>query len=162
MKKKGQAALEFLMTYGWAILAAVIVIGVLYFLIGNPSNLAGDKFLMAAPFVAGDHALSQANGIQLEITNGAGKTLDLDNDATAGLDQITLSGCTGNPSVAYTGSDTVDIWSAGNKITLTWTAANCGVSSGSRINGDLSVKYRASGGTLDQIGSGSLSGSVKA
>ena len=27
--KKGQAAMEFLMTYGWAILAAIIVIGVL-------------------------------------------------------------------------------------------------------------------------------------
>ena len=31
--KKGQAAMEFLMTYGWAILAAVIVVGVLWYLI---------------------------------------------------------------------------------------------------------------------------------
>jgi len=29
MIKRGQAAMEFLMTYGWAILAAIIVIGVL-------------------------------------------------------------------------------------------------------------------------------------
>ncbi len=30
-KKKGQAAMEYLMTYGWAILAVVIVGGVLYY-----------------------------------------------------------------------------------------------------------------------------------
>ena len=29
MIKRGQAAMEFLMTYGWAILVAIIVIGVL-------------------------------------------------------------------------------------------------------------------------------------
>lgn len=29
INKQGQAAMEFLMTYGWAILAAIIVIGVL-------------------------------------------------------------------------------------------------------------------------------------
>jgi len=29
MRTKGQAAMEFLMTYGWAILAAIIVIGIL-------------------------------------------------------------------------------------------------------------------------------------
>ena len=41
MQKRGQAAMEFLMTYGWAILAAIIVIGVLaYFGVLSP-----DKFL---------------------------------------------------------------------------------------------------------------------
>ena len=41
--KKGQAALEFLMTYGWAILAAIIVIGALgsyfYFNQGASTNV---------------------------------------------------------------------------------------------------------------------------
>lgn len=32
MDKKGQAAMEFLMTYGWAILAAIVAIGVLAYL----------------------------------------------------------------------------------------------------------------------------------
>lgn len=37
--KKGQMALEFLMTYGWAILSAIIVIGVLaYFGVFSPKN----------------------------------------------------------------------------------------------------------------------------
>ncbi len=39
MNNKGQAAMEFLMTYGWAILAAIIAIGVLsYFGIFSPGN----------------------------------------------------------------------------------------------------------------------------
>lgn len=37
MNKKGQPAIEFLMTYGWAILCAIIAIGVLaYFGVFNP------------------------------------------------------------------------------------------------------------------------------
>lgn len=48
MNKKGQAAMEFLMTYGWAILAAVVVIGVLaYFGVFNPGTYTPqpqDKF----------------------------------------------------------------------------------------------------------------------
>jgi len=48
MKTKGQAAMEFLMTYGWAILAAIIVIGVLaiYF---RPSTLTSNSVIVTAP-----------------------------------------------------------------------------------------------------------------
>jgi uncharacterized protein (UPF0333 family) len=48
MKTKGQAAMEFLMTYGWAILAAIIVIGVLaiYF---RPSALTSNNVIVTAP-----------------------------------------------------------------------------------------------------------------
>lgn len=39
MIKKGQLAMEFLMTYGWAILASIIAIGVLaYFGVFSPSK----------------------------------------------------------------------------------------------------------------------------
>ena len=44
MKKKAQAAMEFLMTYGWAILVVLIVIGALaYFGVLNPQNLLPEK-----------------------------------------------------------------------------------------------------------------------
>jgi uncharacterized protein (UPF0333 family) len=32
MKKRGQAAMEFLMTYGWAILIVLVALGALYYL----------------------------------------------------------------------------------------------------------------------------------
>ncbi|HLD75734.1 MAG TPA: hypothetical protein VI874_01835 [Candidatus Norongarragalinales archaeon] len=42
--KKGQSGLEYLVTYGWAILAIVIIAGVLwYFGIFNPARFAGEK-----------------------------------------------------------------------------------------------------------------------
>ena len=47
--KRGQAALEFLMTYGWAILSAIIVIGALgsYFYFNSGSTTT---FVVGAPF----------------------------------------------------------------------------------------------------------------
>jgi hypothetical protein len=42
--KKGQAAMEFLMTYGWAILVVLAAIGALaYFGVLSPSKLVPDK-----------------------------------------------------------------------------------------------------------------------
>ncbi|MBI3036442.1 hypothetical protein HYY73_01620 [Candidatus Woesearchaeota archaeon] len=41
---KGQAAMEFLMTYGWAILVVLVVIGALsYFGVLSPSTLLPEK-----------------------------------------------------------------------------------------------------------------------
>ena len=50
---KGQAAMEFLMTYGWAILAAIIAIGVLaYFGVFSPGKLVGSSAVLNNPFYA--------------------------------------------------------------------------------------------------------------
>ena len=78
MKKRAQAAMEFLMTYGWAILAAVIVVGVLWYMIGNPANLAGNNFQVAAPFVGNAMNFDSAvGGMNLEIRNGAGEKVEV-------------------------------------------------------------------------------------
>ncbi|MFH1409556.1 MAG: hypothetical protein ABIH34_06610 [Nanoarchaeota archaeon] len=47
--KKGQAAMEFIMTYGWAILVVLAAIGALaYFGVLNPANLLPEKCFFAA------------------------------------------------------------------------------------------------------------------
>ena len=73
--KKGQAAMEFLMTYGWAILAAIVAIGVLaYFGVFSPGKLAGSSAIVNNPFYANSwQVLSTA--INLEMTNNGGDTL---------------------------------------------------------------------------------------
>ena len=38
MNKRGQAALEYLMTYGWALIVIAIVIGVLVFIVASPTS----------------------------------------------------------------------------------------------------------------------------
>src|SRR3989344_9280491 len=79
MKKRGQAAMEFLMTYGWAILAAIIVVGVLWYLIGSPGNLAGNKFTISSPLVSNAMSITAgaagAGTIALEFRNGAGEDI---------------------------------------------------------------------------------------
>jgi uncharacterized protein (UPF0333 family) len=72
-EKKAQAAMEFLMTYGWAILAAIIVIGVLavYF---RPSQLTQNSVIVTAPFYGVGTTLT-ATTIQVEVQNNGGETV---------------------------------------------------------------------------------------
>jgi len=136
--KKGQAALEFLMTYGWAILAAVIAIGVLYVIIGNPANLIGDRFTMSDPFIAMGKAAS-TNLITLEIRNGAGDSVN-----------ITSINVNGDSCVANTSSV---IMPADGTYTV---LIPCTIASGSRAKGDVVVKYLSSGSSVQQTASGTL------
>ena len=69
MNKKGQAAMEFLMTYGWAILAAIIAITVLaYFGVFNPGRYTSEMCQVSAPFTCDDNSVASAtaaNGVQI-------------------------------------------------------------------------------------------------
>jgi hypothetical protein len=58
MMKRAQAAMEFLMTYGWAILVVLVVIGALaYFGVLNPQNLLPDRCEMQQGFYCKDYRL---------------------------------------------------------------------------------------------------------
>ena len=98
--KKGQAAMEFLMTYGWAILAAIIAIGVLaYFGVFSPGRLAGSIGIVNAPFVVDNFNIvdgTEANPdvINIEVTQNLGSSITLRNSITGASDafMITLTG----------------------------------------------------------------------
>jgi len=74
-KARGQAALEFLMTYGWAILVVLVVIGTLaYFGVLNPSVLLPEKCTLQMGFYCKDHQINQDNSeVSLRLENGMGK-----------------------------------------------------------------------------------------
>ncbi len=74
-KKRGQAALEFLMTYGWAVLVVLVVIGTLaYFGILNPSFLLPEKCTLQMGLYCKDHRIDSDQGtISLKLDNGMGK-----------------------------------------------------------------------------------------
>lgn len=79
--KKGQAALEYLVTYGWAILAIVIVAAILwYFGIFNPSKYAGSKQSGGFATVSViDYTTTAATGtalVNMTFGNAAGSTLN--------------------------------------------------------------------------------------
>ncbi|RLE42165.1 hypothetical protein DRJ48_04100 [Candidatus Woesearchaeota archaeon] len=78
--KRAQAAMEFLMTYGWAILVVLVVIGALaYFGILNPSTLLPERCEIQMGLYCKDHLVqtdASDNGkILLTIENGRGSDI---------------------------------------------------------------------------------------
>src|SRR3989344_9482734 len=70
-KSKGQAAMEFLMTYGWAILIILIAIGALYFM-GVFSPQISEKCMPKLPFASCGIKLSNfANQISIRFPEEA-------------------------------------------------------------------------------------------
>ncbi len=74
-RRRAQAAMEFLMTYGWAILVVLVVIGALaYFGVLSPSTLLPEKCTFPVSLTCSDHSVS-ATGITLVLLNGAGRDM---------------------------------------------------------------------------------------
>lgn len=72
--KKGQAALEFLMTYGWAILVVLVVIGALaYFGVLNPNILVPEKCTLATGISCDDYTMSATDDLMFRFGNGMGR-----------------------------------------------------------------------------------------
>src|SRR3989344_3801876 len=155
--KKGQAAMEFLMTYGWAILAAIIAIGVLaYFGVFNPGRLAGPAGLVSPPFNLDDFNIVDGGAgsdvVTMVVTQNLGSSLNLLNTPAVGLGAITEGYIFKLPTGVYcnlvsttpnaiivspTGSSANGIWTSGTQVTVTATcpAASWGV--GDAVRADL-------------------------
>jgi hypothetical protein len=79
-QKKGQAAMEFLMTYGWAILAAIIAIGVLAYIgVFSPSNYISNMVTVNAPFGTTQELSIGTTSIQFVLRNGGGDSATISN-----------------------------------------------------------------------------------
>ncbi len=76
MSKRGQGALEFLMTYGWAIIAVLITIfGLAYFGVLNPSLFLPESCTFF-PGLACTDVVVGGNSIVFSIRNGIGSTIN--------------------------------------------------------------------------------------
>ncbi len=74
-RKKGQAAMEFLMTYGWAILVVLVVIGALaYFGVLSPATLLPEKCTFPVSLSCSDFQVTGTK-INLILQNGAGRDM---------------------------------------------------------------------------------------
>jgi len=140
-EKRGQAAMEFLMTYGWAILAAVIVVGVLWYMIGNPANLVGDRATLNAPLTSEGLAIGVGT-IGIEFRNGNAKSIT--------VTDVAISGCTTN-------STDFNVAAGGIGIAR---VDGCTGTSGDRIDSSVVISYNTSVGGLAQSGSGTVGGVV--
>jgi hypothetical protein len=95
--KKSQAAMEFLMTYGWAILVVLAAIAALaYFGVLSPEKFLPEKCLIETGFTCLSSKVEPAQST-IVFSNGYGKTVT--------IDSIQIGGCTKTFSTSMMSED---------------------------------------------------------
>jgi hypothetical protein len=113
MKNKAQAAMEFLMTYGWAILVVLVVIGALaYFGILKPEISLPERCELQQGFYCKDFRIADVTGgndnISFTFENGRGKGMMLTGLTAQGTNDISHIIC-GGPGRVYATCDSTGI-----------------------------------------------------
>ena len=153
--KKGQAAMEFLMTYGWAILAAIVAIGVLaYFGVFSPGKLAGSSAIVNNPFYANSWQVLSTD-INLEMTNNGGDTLT--------VSQITVTGTGANSGDNCDTGVVATVINPGVQQLFTVPCASppATMVAGESYAGNIQITYTKQGSTLTQISTGTIRSAVQ-
>jgi uncharacterized protein (UPF0333 family) len=141
MKKKGQAALEFLMTYGWAIMVVLVAIGALaYFGVLSPDRFLPRKCFLEAGIGCGDFRVNE-NSVTLVLRNGKGEGITISN--------IKVKNCLG------TTSSTLN-----NGVQKTFTIDGCNNIPGEKFDGDVNITYTSESG-LAHINHGNIVDNVE-
>lgn len=157
MNKKGQAAMEFLMTYGWAILVVLAAIGALaYFGVLSPSNFVPDK-CTSQGFTCADHSLASGTPgtVTLYLTNNMG--FSASNVTVSLTDQNGNECCAAGDACA---SDATfangEQLGAGSGYAFT----GCNLVSGARFQGNIVVTYTNANTGVSHTTTGDVSGRV--
>lgn len=146
--KKGQAAMEFLMTYGWAILAAIIAIGVLaYFGVFSPGTFISNSITVNAPFGTTQELSITTTTISFVLRNGGGDS--------ANISSIGVAGC---GTTFYTGASTLRIADGSTQlISITCPTA---LTVDDKFSGSINISYYTGDELILLKGSGSILGRV--
>ena len=122
INRKSQAALEFLMTYGWAILVVLVAIGALaYFGVLNPDRFLPAKCTLPAGLACLDHKATSTT-LVLRVQNSLGY-------------DITINDLKALQCTAQTGLS--DPLANGQATTFNFVCVN----SGSKYNGQANITY---------------------
>lgn len=172
LMKRGQAAMEFLMTYGWAILVVLAAIGALaYFGVLSPDKFLPDKCSAAPPFSCTQYKLSAAsNTVAITLTANSGTDIT-PSSVTMSCDGVTIKQADGD-TLNASGVVGTTVLPNGNSFTLSWTgatlqSANCGGVSGSALQAGNKFKatyllnYTKSGETVSHTATGSIQARIE-
>lgn len=105
MESKAQSALEYLMTYGWALVVLVIVIAALVFLI-NPSNV-GSNFCTGFPSIMITNHDENMYGSKIFYSNVSGqniKNVAISGSGTVAGTAVTISPMAFGPETIQAGA----------------------------------------------------------
>ena len=164
--KKAQAAMEFLMTYGWAVLVVLLAVGALaYFGVLNPQGLLPEKTIFTAPISNIDSAVvasGTANSVEIAFKNNQGVAILL--PLTGDLTPEAGVTCA-NPVITatYNGAAVVaDTTSIPNGATflIDWNCDDLltAAESGAKFGGTLTFDYTNAETSQTRAHSGTVSG----
>ena len=134
LRKKGQAAMEFLMTYGWAILVVLAAIGALaYFGVLSPDRFMPEKCTLPSGVACLDFTASQTQ-VVMRIQNSAG--FDMSNVVVQVQDSNGTVNCAASGDTTLTNGETDTYTCAGtftpgklkSTVSLQYTNAQTGLS----------------------------------
>jgi hypothetical protein len=156
MVRKGQSALEYMMTYGWAILVIVIVAAVLYSLgIFSPSSSVGTGSTGFAPFTISSQACN-STGLYADFVVGG-----IPNGAPAGINSASITTATGlSGTASATGLPSSQV-NSGSTILVKFVGDDC-ATPGAHYSASVSLvyEYSSSLGTQTPTTSGTIYGTA--
>lgn len=144
--KRAQAAMEFLMTYGWAILVVLVAIGALaYFGVLSPEKFLPEKCVIASGsgLFCSDFSADDTPQITLQIHNILDKTVAIATNGIVVEFNNGLNVCRGPLAAANIASD------ATNNTILSSAGAGaepCAIAQGDKIKGNIIITYTPAGG----------------
>lgn len=144
MRKKAQAAMEFLMTYGWAILVVLVAIGALaYFGVLTPERFLPEKCLLAAGFHCKSYKVEADTGVTLLMGNSLPFDITVNTINLKEGDTVLCS---------FSGSTELRV---GDYATFV-AACSPTLTSGSRFKADVELVYDEKDGLTGQKQTGSI------
>ena len=143
---KAQAAMEFLMTYGWTILVVLVAIGVLaYFGVLSPDMFLPQKCSLPAGITCLDYEVGSSR-VNLVLQNNFGETMTINSVAVSAIDTNT---CSDSESITLLNNE---------KAVFTLVGCNNG-NIGQKFDGSINVTYTKESG-LQHLMQGTLRGKI--
>jgi len=145
---RGQAALEFMMTYGWAILVVLAAIGALsYFGVLDPSRFTPNTCMGSSGISCDGKPLATPNSITFSISNGLGYDIILNSSTALTLTNVNCTntsvlvcpkGVTSGGTCTNAGYTLVD---GGSATVYAGTGGTCGFANMNVVKGTFAFTY---------------------
>ena len=99
----GQSAMEFLMTYGWAILIMLVVISILFYLgVFSPETVSPKSCVLPAGFSCYGYKIATGGVLTLQLTQSTGHTVTIEDVRCSDADNPSHSNTNNMPTI-YSG-----------------------------------------------------------
>lgn len=145
--KKAQASMEFLMTYGWALLVVLLAIGALTYFNSGITKQSSEICSLSAGFGCSEFKIN-TNAITIVLRNGLGK--DINSGAIVQVTDSSGTSCQSSP--------TTSTWVDGASQNFILNQGFCNYSPNKKFNGNIQIIYSAVSSSLSRTSTGKLGG----